>query len=79
MIKWTKPSGLEIETNDLPATIAYCEGLGWVRDDLTVEAVEAMTKKQLVALMADQKIEIDTSQNAADLRDFAVETLFEPE
>ena len=28
-MKWTKPSGLKIETNDEPATIAYCESLGW--------------------------------------------------
>ncbi len=28
---WIKPSGMEIETNDLPKTIAYCESLGWER------------------------------------------------
>ncbi len=31
MITWTKPNGLEIETNDMPATIAKCESLGWKR------------------------------------------------
>ncbi len=31
MIIWTKPSGMEIETNDMAATVAYCEGLGWKR------------------------------------------------
>ncbi len=31
MIKWTKPSGQEVETNDLPETVAYCEALGWER------------------------------------------------
>lgn len=31
MIKWKKPSGLEIETNDEPATVEYCESLGWKR------------------------------------------------
>lgn len=31
MITWEKPSGVEIETNDLPATIATAEGLGWTR------------------------------------------------
>lgn len=31
MIKWIKPSGVEIETNDLEATVAYCESLGWKR------------------------------------------------
>jgi hypothetical protein len=32
MIKWTKPSGVEVETNELKATIAYCESLGWKRE-----------------------------------------------
>lgn len=29
MIKWVKPSGLKIETNDKDATVEYCESLGW--------------------------------------------------
>lgn len=29
MIKWKKPNGNEIETNDLPATVKHCESLGW--------------------------------------------------
>jgi len=28
-IKWTRPSGTEIETNDDKATIDYCISLGW--------------------------------------------------
>lgn len=31
-IKWIKPNGNEIETNDLPATVDYCESLGWKRN-----------------------------------------------
>ena len=31
MIKWIKPNGNEIETNDLPKTIAHCESIGWKR------------------------------------------------
>lgn len=31
LIKWKKPSGLEIETNDFDATVKYAESLGWVR------------------------------------------------
>jgi hypothetical protein len=31
MIKWVKPSGVELETNDLKKTVAYCESLGWKR------------------------------------------------
>lgn len=32
-IKWTKPNGAVIETNDNNATIEYCKSLGWIRDD----------------------------------------------
>ncbi len=28
-MKWVKPNGNEIETNDKPATVKYCESLGW--------------------------------------------------
>ena len=33
MAKWIKKSGVEIETNDLPANIAKAEELGWERVD----------------------------------------------
>jgi hypothetical protein len=28
-MKWTKPSGVEVETNDSEETIEYCKSLGW--------------------------------------------------
>jgi len=28
-MKWIKPNGLKIETNDMDETIAYLESLGW--------------------------------------------------
>ena len=31
MIKWKKPNGNEIETNDDAATVAHCEYLDWKR------------------------------------------------
>lgn len=31
MIKWTKPNGNSIETNEEKATIEYCESLGWTK------------------------------------------------
>ena len=31
MITWTKPNGNEIQTNDLPATVAQAEKLKWKR------------------------------------------------
>lgn len=29
MIKWTKPSGLKIQTNDMDETVEYCKSLDW--------------------------------------------------
>lgn len=28
-MKWKKPNGVEIETNDLEETVTYCQSLGW--------------------------------------------------
>jgi hypothetical protein len=28
-MKWIKPNGQEIETNDRPETIEHCESIGW--------------------------------------------------
>lgn len=30
-IKWEKPNGNEIETNDREETVEYCKSLGWVK------------------------------------------------
>jgi hypothetical protein len=47
MIKWIKQDGeSEIETNDEPATIEYCESLGWTRGDAKKEAKEEQPKKR---------------------------------
>jgi hypothetical protein len=32
-MKWIRPSGSEIETNDLEETIKHCESLGWKRKE----------------------------------------------
>lgn len=32
-IKWTKPSGLKIETNDMDTTVEYCKSLGWKQEN----------------------------------------------
>ena len=31
-MKWIRPSGVPIETNDLPETIAYAKEHGWKED-----------------------------------------------
>ena len=33
MIEWIKPSGAVFVTNDLPATVKYCESLGFQRPE----------------------------------------------
>ena len=45
-MKWEKPSGLEIETNDEPVTIEKCESLGWKQLEGEVETVE-ITKDEM--------------------------------
>ena len=32
-MKWKRPSGREIETNDEPATVKHCQDMGWERMD----------------------------------------------
>lgn len=44
-MKWTKPNGNVIETNDKPATIAYCEKLGWKRATVKKAARKKAAKK----------------------------------
>lgn len=46
MIKWIKPSGVEIETNDLEETVAYVESLGWKRAE---KKRTRRTKEQIAA------------------------------
>ena len=47
MTKWIKPSGIEIELNDLPATIKAAEGLEWVREGDN-KGPKKETKAQLI-------------------------------
>lgn len=39
MIKWLRPSGTEIETNEMESTIDYCLSLGWkpMREEYVIE------------------------------------------
>jgi len=40
-MKWEKPSGIEIETNDMKETIEYCKSLGW-------KPLDIMTSEELM-------------------------------
>jgi hypothetical protein len=51
-MKWIKPNGQEIETNDRPETIEHCESIGWKEakkpakkkpDQLTDTELDALT------------------------------------
>jgi hypothetical protein len=44
-MKWTKPNGSEIETNDDKVTIEYCESLGWLCCDEDEPEVKITTNK----------------------------------
>lgn len=45
-MKWIRPSGLEIETNDLEETVKYCKSLGWKekKEEVKKESKKAAKK-----------------------------------
>jgi hypothetical protein len=46
-MKWIKPSGLEIETNDSEETIKYCKSLGWKEPkEIKKEEIKKEPKKK---------------------------------
>lgn len=49
---WIKPSGLEIETNDLKATVKYCKSLGWKIKGGTEEKEPVKRKRRTKEEMA---------------------------
>ncbi|PCJ24148.1 MAG: hypothetical protein COA96_10405 [SAR86 cluster bacterium] len=49
MAHWIKPNSAEIETNDLPDTIEYCESLDWKRvGDDEAESQDKISKKSTI-------------------------------
>lgn len=48
-------------------------------DELTQADLEAMTKKEIITLLTDNGIEVDTKLNKANLVTYAVQKLFEEE
>lgn len=78
-ISWTKPSGLEIVTNDMPATVEYCESLGWERgadgDELTIGKIKKMTGEQLKELIAKFELDVSTDGKVPDIRAAVIEAM----
>jgi len=54
-MKWVKPSGQEIETNDNPATVKHCESLGWKPVKASVKASVKSVKSVKTAKKAVKK------------------------
>ena len=64
MIKWIKPSGVELETNDSKETVAYCESLGWKRKGAKVDkdpeqpqGYSYMSASQIKSVFADKGLD----------------------
>lgn len=81
MIKWIKPNDIEVETNDLKATVEYCESLGWMResDDLTVEDINEMSGVDMKKLIAKYGLGVDKTLNVAEMRVAVIAAMSEPE
>ncbi len=45
-MKWIKNSGMEIETNDLPATISHCLSIGWEKKERKKRAKNTVLVKE---------------------------------
>ncbi len=66
-MKWSRPSGTEIETNDEPATIAHCESVGWKRLDGGSQS--SMTVAELKEALQEAGIDIPDGAKKADLQE----------
>ena len=70
-MKWMRPSGVEIETNDRDVTIKYCESLGFKRidanDDTSKEGPKEGTKAWFVAKLTEEGVEFNEADKKADL------------
>lgn len=45
-MRWIRPTGSEIETNDLPETVEACEKMGWKRADKPERKDEEPVKRR---------------------------------
>ncbi len=59
-IKWTKPSGLKIETNDKAETIEYCESLNWKRE---AEKKPRKPRTPKTPIVADNEGDLDIAED----------------
>jgi hypothetical protein len=45
-MKWIKPNGQEIETNDRPETIEHCESIGWKEARKPAKEKQTLPRKE---------------------------------
>lgn len=58
-MKWMRPSGNPIETNDRKETIEHCEKLGWeMMGEKEVIAPDPMTDSEMEPMTAEERAEI---------------------
>jgi hypothetical protein len=66
-MKWVKPNGTKIETNDTAEVLAYAKSLGWVEDSDAPKDISDMTVKELTAALEEAGIDIPEGSKKADL------------
>lgn len=78
-INWTKPSGLEVTTNDEKATIEYCESLGWERgaagDELTIGKIKKMNGAELNDLIDTYELDVSKDGKVPEIRAAVIEAM----
>jgi hypothetical protein len=67
MIKWKKPNGATIETNDLDSTIEHCLKIGWKKIDAAELAKDAQEKAD-EAVKAANKAKAEAEAEALKLK-----------
>ncbi len=65
-IIWMRPSGSEIETNDLPATVEYAKSLGWERVD-SEKSLDKMTVPELKDYAEANEIDLGDATKKPDI------------
>lgn len=71
MIKWIKEGGVEVETNEMPVTIAKARSLGWktpeeIEAESKPKTVDDMGAPELKELCKELDIEYTTKPEAID-------------
>ena len=88
-IKWIKPNGLEINTNDLPDTISYAIELGWrpydpdeepqepIQEENSLEASIGLceTKEELKTLLRESGLSVDMRGSLDKVKAKALEVI----